>query len=71
MFYNGFVRVDKKYAFDFFWWFIDNGIVASLPVSLSPYLSEIFIYDVTPDQRILCIYYLSTVSGVVHYFYLS
>lgn len=71
MSYNGFVRVDKKFASDIFWWFIDNGIVASIPLSLSPYSSEIFISDVTPDQRILCIDYLSFVYGVVPYLYLS
>ena len=71
MTYYGFVRVDKKFAFDIFCWFIDNGIVASIPLSLSPSLSEIFISDVTPDQRILCIDYLSSVYGVVPYFYQS
>lgn len=71
MSYYGFVRVDKKYASDIFWWFIDNGIVAKIPLALSPYTSEIFIYDVTPDQRVLCIDYLSSVYGVVPYLYLS
>lgn len=70
MSYYGFVRVDKKFAIDVFFWFIDNGFVASLPLSLSPYLSEIFISDVTPDQRILCIDYLSFVYGVEPYLYL-
>ena len=69
MFYNGFVRVDKKYSVETFWWFIDNGFVASIPLSLSPYSSEIFISDVTPDQRILCTDYLSSVYGVFPYFY--
>lgn len=71
MSYYGFVRVDKKFASDIFWWFIDNGIVASIPLSLSPYSSEIFISDVSPDQRILCIDYLSSVYGVDPYLYLS
>ena len=71
MSYYGFVRVDKKFASDIFWWFIDNGFVASIPLSLSPYSSEIHISDVTPDQRILCIDYLSAVYGVVPYLYLS
>lgn len=71
MSYYGFVRVDKKFANDIFWWFIDNGIVSSIPLSLSPYSSEIHISDVTPDQRILCIDYLSTVYGVVPSLYLS
>ncbi len=71
MSYYGFVRVDKKFATDIFWWFIDNGIVAKIPLSLSPYSSEIFIYDVTPDQRILCIDYLSSVYDVVPYLYRS
>lgn len=71
MSYYGFVRVDKKFSSDIFWWFIDNGIVASIPLSLSPYTSEIFISDVTPDQRILCIDYLSSVYGIVPYLYLS
>ena len=71
MSYYGFVRVDKKFAIDIFLWFIDNGIVASVPLSLSPYSSEIFISDVTPDQRVLCIDYLSSVYGVVPYLYLS
>ena len=53
MSYYGFVRVDKKFAYELFWWFINNGIIASIPLSLSPYLSEIFISDVTPDQPIL------------------
>lgn len=69
MFYYGFVRVDNKIAFDVFRWFIDNGFVASFPLSLSPYLSEIFIYDLTLDQRILCIDYLSSVYGVEPYLY--
>lgn len=71
MSYYGFVRVDKKYAIDIFWWFFDNGIVAEFPLPLSPYTSEIFISDVTPDQRVLCIDYLSSVYGVVPYLYLS
>ena len=71
MSYYGFVRVDKKFAYELFWWFINNGIIASIPLSLSPYLSEIFISDVTPDQRILCIDYLSSVYGVKPYLYLS
>lgn len=71
MSYYGFVRVDKKFATDIFCWFIDNGIVASVPLSLSPYSSEIFISDVTADQRILCNDYLSSVYGVVPYLYLS
>ena len=71
MSYYGFVRVDKKFAIDIFLWFIDNGIVASVPLSLSPYSSDIFISDVTPDQRVLCIDYLSSVYGVVPYLYLS
>lgn len=71
MFYYGFVRVDKKFAIDIFWWFIDNGIVASIPLSLSPYSSEIFISCVSPDQRILCIDYLSSVYGVVPCLYRS
>ena len=71
MSYYGFVRVDKKFATDIFWWFIDNGIVAEIPLSLSPYTSEIFISDVTPDQRVLCIDYLSSVYGVVPYLYRS
>ena len=71
MSYYGFVRVDKKCASYIFWWFIDNGFVASIPLSLSPYISEIFISDVTPDQRILCIDYLSSVYGVVPYLYQS
>ena len=70
MSYYGFVRVDKKFAFDVFFWFIDNGFVVLPPLSLSPSLSEIFISDVTPDQRILCTYYLSTVYGVLPSFYL-
>ena len=53
MSYYGFVRVDKKFSVDVFWWFIDNGFVASIPLSLSPYTSEIFISDVSPDQRTL------------------
>ena len=69
MSYYGFVRVDKKYSIDVFWWLIDNGIVASIPFSLSPYTSEIFISNVTSDQRILCIDYLSSVYGVVPYLY--
>lgn len=71
MSYYGFVRVDKKYAIDIFWWFIDNGIVAEIPLSLSPYTSEIFISDVTHDQRIMLIDYLSSVYGVVPYLYRS
>lgn len=71
MFYFGFVRVDKKFALDLYYWFMDNGIVADFPLGFSPSLSEIFIYDVTPDQRILCIDYLSSVYGVVPYLFLS
>ena len=71
MSYYGFVRVDKKFAVDISWWFIDHGIVAEIPLSLSPYTSEIFISDVTPDQRVLCIDYLSSVYGVVPYLYRS
>lgn len=71
MSYYGFVRVDKKFASDIFWWLIDNGIVASIPLSLSPFSSEIFISNVTPDQRVLCTDYLSSVYGVVPYLYLS
>lgn len=70
MSYYGFVRVDKKFSFDIFWWFVDNGIVASFPLSLSPYLSEFFISDVTPDQRTLCSDYLLSVYGVVPYWFL-
>lgn len=71
MSYCGFVRVDKKFAYEIFWWFIDNGIIAEFPLSLSPYTSEIFISDVTPDQRTLCFDYLSSVYGVVPYLYRS
>lgn len=71
MSYYGFVRVDKKFSTDIFWWFIDNGIVASIPLSLSPHTFEIFISDVTLDQRVLCIDYLSSVYGVVPYLYQS
>ena len=71
MSYYGFVRVDKKFASDIFWWFIDNGIVAKIPLSSSPYSSEIFISDVTPDQRVMCIDYLSAVYGVVPCLYRS
>ena len=71
MFYNGFVRVDTKFSFDIFWWFKDNGIIASPPLPLSPSLTEIFIYDVTPDQRVLCNDYLSSVYGVFPYLYQS
>lgn len=71
MSYHGFVRVDKKFAIDIFWWFIDNGILASFPLSLSPYLSEIFVSDVSPDQRVFCIDYLSSVYGVCPYLYRS
>lgn len=71
MSYNGFVRVDKKFSTEIFWWFIDNGISAEIPLSLSPYTSEIFISDVTPDQRTLCVDYLSSVYGVVPYLYRS
>lgn len=71
MSYSGFVRVDKKFASDIFWWFIDNGIIASIPLSLSPYSSEISISDVSPDQRTLCNDYLSSVYGVEPYLYLS
>lgn len=71
MTYSGFVRVDKKFASDIFWWLIDHGIVASIPLSLSPYSSEIFISDVSPDQRILCIDYLSSVYGIFPVLYLS
>lgn len=71
MSYYGFVRVDKKFASDIFWRFIDNGIIASFPLSLSPYTSEIFISDVSPDQRTLCYDYLSSVYGVDPYLYSS
>lgn len=71
MTYYGFVRVKKEFSFEVFYWFIDNGFIARFPLSLSPFLSEIFIYDVTPDQRILCIDYLSSVYGVVPYLYVS
>lgn len=71
MFYYGFVRVDKKFAIDIFLWFIDNGFVVDYPLPLSPSMSEIFISDVTPDQRILCIDYLSSVYGVEPYLYQS
>lgn len=71
MSYYGFVRVDNKYAIDIFWWFIRNGIVAEFPHSLSPYTSEIFISDLTPDQRTLCTDYLSSVYGVVPYLFRS
>lgn len=71
MSYNGFVLVDKKFVSEIFWWFIDNGIVVSIPLSLSPYSSEIFISEVTPDQRTLCIDYLSSVYGFVPYLYRS
>ena len=71
MSYYGFIRVDKKFATDVFWWFFNHGIVASIPLSLSPYLSEIFISDVTPDQRTLCIDYFSSVYGVVPHLFQS
>ena len=71
MSFYGFVRVDKKFAIDVFWWFIHNGILASIPLSLSSYLSEIHISDLTPDQRTLCVDYLSSVYDVEFYFYLS
>ena len=71
MSYCGFVRVDKKFAVDIFWWLIDHGIVASIPLSLSPYSSEIFLSNLTPEQRTLCTDYLSSVYDVVLHFYLS
>lgn len=71
MIYHGFVRVKKEFAIEVFYWFIDNGISATFPLSLSPYLSEIFIGNVTPYQRILCIDYLSSVYGVMPYLYIS
>lgn len=71
MIYHGFVRVKKEFAIDVFYWFIDNGFSATFPLALSPFLSEIFLAYVTPDQRILCIDYLSSVYGVVPYLYLS
>lgn len=71
MAYYGFVRVGKEVAMEVFYWFIDNGISARFPLVLSPFSVEIFISDVTPDQRILCTDYLSSVYGVFPYFYLS
>ncbi len=71
MTYHGFVRVENEFALDVFYWFANNGIFARFPLALSPSLFEIFIDDVTPDQRILCIDYLSSVYGVVPYLYLS
>lgn len=71
MSYYGFVRVEKKYAIEVFNWFIDNGISARLPLALTSYSSEIFISDVTPDQRTLCNDYLSSVYGVEPYLRLS
>lgn len=71
MSYSGFVRVKKDYALDLYYWFIDNGFVASSPLPLSPSLSEIFISDVTPDQRTLCIDYLPSVYGVLPLLFLS
>lgn len=71
MSYFGFVRVKKNCALDIYYWLIDNGFVASFPLSLTPYLSEISISDVTPDQRIFCTDYLSSVYGVEPYLYLS
>ncbi len=71
MSYYGFVRVGKEFAIEVFYWFIDNGFTARFPLALSSSLFEIFISDVTPDQRILCIDYLSSVYGVVPYFYAS
>lgn len=71
MSYSGFVRVKKKFAIDIFYWFIDNGIAAGFPLSLCPSMAEIFVFDVTPEQRILCIDYLKSVYGVAPRFYLS
>lgn len=71
MIYHGFVRFNKEFAIEAFYWFIDNGFSARFPLALSSSLFEIFISDVTPDQRILCIDYFSSVYGVVPYFYLS
>ena len=71
MSYYGFVRIENKFAFDVFYWFIDNGFLPTFPLALSPSLSEIFLYNVTPDQRILCNDYLSSVYGVVPYLYWS
>lgn len=71
MFYHGFVRVHKEFAMDVFYWFIENNFFVRFPVALSPFLFEIFVDDVTPAQRILCIDYLSSVYGVVPYLYLS
>lgn len=71
MTYYGFVRVKKEFAFEVFYWFIDNGFTARFPLALTPFLSEIFIYDVTLDQRILCTDYLSSVYGVAPYLYVS
>lgn len=71
MTYCGFVRVHKDVAFEVFLWFVDNAIPVRFPLALTLYLFEIFIEDVTPDQRILCIDYLSSVYGVVPYLYQS
>lgn len=71
MIYHGFVRVKKESAIEVFYWFIDNGISATFPISLTPSLSEIFLGYVTSDQRILCIDYLSSFYAVVPYLYLS
>lgn len=71
MSYNGFVRVKKNCAIDLYYWFIDNGFVASFPLALSPSLSEIFLYDLTPEQCTLCTDYLFSVFGYVPFLYLS
>ena len=70
MSYFGFVRVKKDYALDIYYWLIDNGFVADFPLALSPFLSEIFLSDVTPDQRTFCTDYLFSVYGVVPDLYL-
>lgn len=71
MSYYGFVRVKKEFSFEVFYWFIDNGFTVRFPLALSPFLFEIIIYDVTPDQRFLCTDYLSSVYGVVPYLFVS
>ena len=71
MSYFGFVRVKKNCALDIYHWFKDNGFVASYPLPLSPFLSEIFLSDVTLDQRTFCTDYLSYVYGVFPDFYES
>ena len=64
MYYNGFVRVNKNCALDIYYWLIDNGFVASFPRALSSSLSEIFLSDVTPEQRTFCTDYLSSAYDV-------